>query len=73
MGEADNNTSFMKKNEKAIYWIAIIFGAVSLLVYGLVGIVAIILGYWVYKQKTYKTYGIIAIVLGVAGLALFLI
>jgi prolipoprotein diacylglyceryltransferase len=73
MVEVDNNKSFMKRNEKTISWIAIIIGAVSLLVYGLVGIVAIILGYWVYKQKTYKTYGIIAMVLGVAGIVLTLI
>jgi uncharacterized membrane protein len=45
----------------------------TLLVYGLVGIIAIILGYWVYKQKTYTTYGIIAIVLGIAGIVLALI
>jgi hypothetical protein len=30
--EVDNSKSFMKKNEKAISWIAIIIGAVSLLV-----------------------------------------
>ncbi|MGA3290051.1 MAG: hypothetical protein ABSD42_07435 [Candidatus Bathyarchaeia archaeon] len=73
MIEVDNSTSFMKKHEKTISWIAIIIGLVSLLVYGLVGIIAIILGYWVYKQKTYKTYGIIAIVLGIAGIVLALI
>jgi len=46
---------------------------VSLFIYGLVGIEAIILGYWVYKQKTYKTYGIIAMVIGIAGIVLLLI
>jgi len=73
MVEVDNNTSFMKKHEKTFSWIAIIIGLVSLLIYGLVGIIAIILGYWVYKQKTYKTYGVIAIVLGIAGIVLALI
>ena len=73
MVEVDNSKSFMKKNEKTISWIAIIIGAVSLLVYGLIGIIAIILGYWIFKQKTYKTNGEIAIVLGIAGIVLSLI
>jgi hypothetical protein len=46
---------------------------VSLFVYGLIGIIPILLGYWIFKQKTYKTNGEIAIVLGIAGLVLFLI
>jgi len=71
--EVDNSESFMKKNEKTISWIAIIIGVVSLFVYGLIGIIPIILGYWIFKQKTYKTNGEIAIVLGIAGLVLFLI
>jgi len=73
MVEVDNSKSFMKKNEKTISWIAIIIGVVSLLVYGLIGIIAIILGYWIFKQKTYKTNGEIAIVLGIAGIVLSLI
>jgi prolipoprotein diacylglyceryltransferase len=60
----------MKKNEKTMSYIAIIFGGLSLLIYGLLGIVAIVLGYWVFTQKTYKTYGEIAIVLGIAGIVL---
>ena len=71
--EVDNSKSFMKKNEKAISWIAIIIGAVSLLVYGLVGIIALILGYWIFKQKTYRLNGEIAIFLGIAGIVLALI
>ena len=73
MVEVDNSNSFMKKHEQAISWIAVIIGGLSVLVYGLLGIIAIILGYWVYKQKTYKTNGIIAIVLGVVGIVLLLI
>jgi prolipoprotein diacylglyceryltransferase len=63
----------MKEHEKAISWIAIIVGAVSLLVYGLVGVVAIILGYWIFKQKTYKLNGEIAMFLGAAGIVLLFI
>jgi nitrate/nitrite transporter NarK len=45
-----------------------------LLVYGiLLGIIPIILGYWIFKQKTYKTMGEIAIVLGIAGIVFSLI
>ena len=74
MVEVDNSNSFMRKHEKAISWIAIIIGAVSLLVYGiLLGIIPIVLGYWVFKQKTYKTMGEIAIVLGIAGIVFSLI
>ena len=72
--EVDNSKSFMKEHEKAISWIAIIIGVVSLLVYGiLLGIIPIILGYWIFKQKTYKRNGEIAIVLGIAGIVLSLI
>jgi prolipoprotein diacylglyceryltransferase len=73
MVDVDNIKSFMEKNEKTISWIAIIIGVVSVLVYGLVGIIAIILGYWIFKQKTYKTNGEIAIFLGIAGIVLSLI
>ena len=73
MVQVDNSSSFMKKHEKAISWTAIIIGAVSVLVYGLVGVVAIILGYWIFKQKTYKLNGEIAIFLGAAGIVLLFI
>lgn len=74
MEEVDNSTSFMKEHEKAIAWAAVIIGAVSLLVYGiLLGIIPILLGYWIFKQKTYKTMGEIAIVLGIAGIVFSLI
>ena len=63
----------MKKNEKTISWIAIIIEVVSLFI-GLIGIIPIILGYWIFTQKTYKTNGEICNSShGIAGIVLFLI